>query len=157
MSEDLTLEFKGETFRLSGQPPSHMAMLELAHLSEDGADTEERAAFAAIYNLIEDLVHPDDWGRFRKHARAVRASGDELMFEFARPATQAVVDRPSKRSSDSSDGPQRTEPSSTAVSSEPATPQIKSPFEVIEDLNRKGRPDLALVVRRRQEYLAGSR
>jgi hypothetical protein len=145
----LTLEWHGEVWRLSGEMPSQMLMLEMAHLAEAGADTEHQEAFALIFEMLEELVHPDDWTRFRRHARRVRATGDDLMYKFAGPATEAIVGHPTKRSSSSSDGPQPTHSSSTAASSPAATVQPKGPAEVIEDLNRRGRSDLAQMVRQR--------
>lgn len=149
VNDGLTLTWHDEVFRLSGEPPSQMLMLEMAHLAEAGADTEEKEAYALIFEMLQELVHPDDWSRFRRVARRDRASGDDLMYQFAGPATEAIVGHPTKRSSASSDGPPRTRSSSTAASSAPATEQPKGPLEVIEDLNLRGRPDLAQMVRQR--------
>lgn len=155
--DEAVIDFKGEWFRLSGEPPSQMAMMELAAYAEAGADTLDQAAMAVILDVLHDLVHADDWSRFKSHARRSRATGDELMMDFAKRATEAVVDRPSKRSSDASDGPLRTVPSSTVASSSPAPPVLKSPDEIIGEMNGRGRPDLALVVRRRQDFVAAQR
>lgn len=152
--DSVVLEFKGEWFRLSGEAPSQMAMMELAAYAEAGADTMDQAAMAVILDVLHDVVHEDDWSRFKAHARRTRATGDELMMDFTKRAVEAVVDRPSKRSSDASGGPQRTVPSSTGASSAPASPTLKSPDEIIGEMNDRGRPDLALVVRRRQDFAA---
>lgn len=149
----LTLTWHDELFRLSGQAPSQMLMLEMAHLAEAGADTEHQEAYALIFEMLEELVHPDDWARFRRHARRVRATGDDLMYNFAGPATEKIVGHPTKRSSALSDGPLRTRSSSTAASSAPAIEQPKGPAEVIDDLNGRGRSDLAQMVRQRQALL----
>lgn len=147
----LTVDWQGETWQLSGLSPSPMIMLELAHLSEAGADTEQQEAYALIFELLEELVHPDDWTRFRRFARRHRISGDDLMHGFAKAATEAVIDHPSKRSSVSPDGPPATDSSSRVDSSSPAAERVKDPVEVIEDLNLRGRPDLAQIVRQRAE------
>ena len=147
----LTVGWQGETWQLSGLSPSPMIMLELAHLSESGADTEQQEAYALIFELLEELVHPDDWARFRRFARRHRIEGNELMHGFAKLATEAVVDHPSKRSSVSPDGPPSTASSSRAASSVVAADPMKSPAEIIEDLNLRGRADLAQIVRQSQE------
>lgn len=151
------IEFHGQGFHLAERvglmPMMKFAVFAKRQLRDQAAGKEptgddEIESLAASYELLEQCLHPNDWDRFVDHATAVHADMDELM-EFVGDAMAVVSARPTGRSSDSSDGPQTIEPSSTAVSSSPAT----GPAKVITLLNDRGRPDLALMVRRRQESL----
>ena len=103
----------------------------------------------ATYSLLEQCVHPDDWDRFVDVTSKAGVDQEGYM-EFAGKVMAALADRPTGRSSDSSDGPQTIEPSSTAVSSSPVT------GKVVTRLNDSGRPDLALIVKKREEWSTAS-
>lgn len=137
------LEIFGEKFRPSGEPPSEFALMEFAEALDE---IEENAApgLAACMRLLRQAIHPDDWARFRTAARKHRAKVDELL-PVALSAFQDAVDRPTGPPSDSSDGQEDTEVSSTGDSS----------LRVIHRLEHQGRPDLALQVLRTQEWQAG--
>ena len=151
-----TVEFLGAEFRVNGRV-GVMPMMRYARVAKrqmerqrnggESDGTDEVEIFDATLSLLEQCVHPEDWSRFERHSETEGASHEELM-EFAGKVMARLVDRPTTRPSDSSGGPQTTEPSSTGGSSSPAG-------RVIDRLNEKGRPDLALLVRRREESLAG--
>ena len=153
-----TVDFHGESFHVA-ERVGMLPMMRFAAFTKrqmrqlaDGHDLtgeDEIASLAAAYDLLEQCLHPLDWERFADHATAVHADMDELM-AFVGEVMSVVSARPTGRSSDSSAGPRTIEPSSTGDSSSPAT----GPDRVIARLNEKGRPDLALMVRRRQESLA---
>jgi hypothetical protein len=142
-----TFDWLGGTFHVA---PSIglMPMLRFANVAKSGIDSKELEAMFAMHELLRNTIHPDDWERFQIHAADNYADGDELM-EVVAKVMAIVGDRPTGRSSDSSAGPRTIEPSSTVVSSSPAMDNV------IDMYNAKGRPDLALMVRRRQESLTG--
>lgn len=120
--------------------------LQLIASGKEPTGEDEIESLTATYELLEQCLHPLDWARFQEHASVVGADMDELM-KFVGTVMATVAQRPTGRSSDSSDGPRVIEPSSTVVSSSPGT--------VVDMFNDKGRPDLALIVRKRQESLTG--
>jgi hypothetical protein len=138
-----TVDFFGKDFRVA-ERVGLMPMMRFAVLAKTGIDANEMEALAAMHDLLKNCIDDDDWPRFEQHASEKRADGDDLM-EVVGKVMVALADRPTGRSSDSSDGPRIIEPSSTDDSSSP----------VIHRLNDKGRPDLALMVRKREESLAG--
>lgn len=142
MSE--SVEFCGEKFRVADKVGA-MPIMRFAKIAKAGVDANELDGLAALYDVLEQCIHPSDWYRFEQHADAQHADGEQLL-AVVQEAFTLMAQRPTQRSSDSSDGPQTIEPPSTAVSS--------SPDSVIDRLNGQGRPDLALVVRRRQESLS---
>lgn len=142
-----TVDFEGKPFHVA-ERVGVMALMRFAKLAQTGAKPLSMVALAAQYDLLEQCIHPDDWAAFQTHAETVRADGQQL-FGVVKDVFGVLADRPTGPQSDSSSGLRTTEPSSTGDSSSPAT----GPQRVIQRLNDQGRPDLALVVRRREESL----
>lgn len=153
MAEDMTtetVEFLGKDFHIA-EDFALMALMEFGKLAESGdVDDDPMAQLAVIYDFLEQAVHPQDWKAFKRHAIATKADEEQLL-EFTGKALALIDARPTRRSSDSSDGPRAIEPSSPVASSSPDTAEAR----VIEMFNSEGRPDLALMVRKRQESLTG--
>jgi hypothetical protein len=128
------IAFQGEDFRLADKM-GLMPLMRFAKVAQDGVNAEDLAGLTAMYDLLEQCIHPEDWPRFVAAATKHRVQGDDLM-EVVKQAIEAMSARPTARSSASSDGPPLTKPSSTESSSSP----------VVHRLEQRGRPDLALVV-----------
>lgn len=109
------LEFLGESFRL-GESVGLMPLMKFAHAANSGLDSDDMAGLAALYALVRDTVHPEDWDRFERLAIEKHAEGEELM-EFVGKAIEAISARPTRRRSVSSAGASSTSPSSTGTSS----------------------------------------
>ena len=137
-----TVDFLGESFRVADRVGA-LPLMRFAKLAKSGLDIDEMDGLVAAYDLLGQVIHAEDWARFEEHADREHAGGDELL-DFIASALVVASARPTGRPSDSSDGPQTIEPSSTDDSSSP----------VISRLNEQGRPDLALLVRKRQESLS---
>lgn len=141
-----TVEFRGETFRVADAVAA-MALMRFAKLAQQQVNHLSMEGLAAQLDLIEQCIQADDWPRFQAHAVNVKASGAELL-EVVKDVFRILADRPTTQPSGSSDGLRTTEPSSTVDSSSLDSEQAS---RVIDRLNQKGRPDLALVVHRRQQ------
>lgn len=133
------VQFKGEEFRATFPVPP-MALMEFAHVAQDGTESGELEGLAAMYDLLESVIDPEDWLRFRKHAKKSRATDADLML-LTRRIIRGEVDRPTERPSDSSDGPSRTEPNSEGDSS-----SLEPALRVVKREEASGRPDRALMV-----------
>lgn len=132
-------EFFGETFDL----PERFNMrlfTRFGTLAQKGMDSSDIESVAMIDRLIDQSVRPEDVARFDEVCDRERPDFEELM-EFVMGVVAEVTERPTKRPSDSSDGPTSTKDSSSDVSSLP----------VIARLEQSGRPDLALMVTKAQD------
>lgn len=136
-----TVDFLGESFRVADRVGA-LPLMRFAKIAKAGVDASELDGLAAMYDLLGQVIQSDDWARFEEHADRQHADGDQLL-ALVQEALALVAARPTGRPSDSSAGPRTIEPNSTDDSSSP----------VISRLNSQGRPDLALLVRRRQESL----
>ena len=136
-----TVGFLGEQFKVADKVGA-LPLMRFAKVATSGVDANEMAGLAAVYDLLGQVIHDDDWDRFENHADREHADGDQLL-GLVQEVFALLAARPTGRPSDSSVGPQTIEPRSTAGSSSP----------VIDRLNTNGRPDLALLVRKRQESM----
>ena len=142
--EPRRVEFAGESFAIADRI-GLMPLMRFAKVAQSGIDTNEMGALAAMLDLLEQSIAPQDWRRFNDHADKVRADGDTLM-TVVKEVITALSARPTSRPSDSSDGPPPTNASSAGDSSS----------QVIDDMERRGRPDLALIVSMAQESRASA-
>lgn len=129
------LEFLGESFRL-GESVGLMPLMKFAHAANSGMDSDNLDGLAAMYALIRDTVHAEDWDRFERHAIDKHAEGDEL-FAFVGKAIEAISARPTRRRSDSSDGAPSTSPSSMEPSSAPRVPAGAGELMSVDELLRR--------------------
>lgn len=129
-------EFFGEQIRVVDDV-SDFAIMEFAEVAE-GVDQHALAGMAAMYRLLQEIVHPDDWAKFRAAARKNKASSGDVLPLIVQ-AVEAASARPTERPSDSLDGPPSIATSLTDGSA----------GEALEML--AGRPDLQLMVVQAQE------
>lgn len=134
--------FKGERFRM-GESVGLMPLMRFAKVAKAGVDSNELEGLTAMYDLLQQCIHDDDWVRFEQHAVDTRADGDELM-AVARDVMARLAERPTKRPSDASGGPSTTSQNSTDDSTS----------RVVHRLEQDGRPDLALLVTQTAEARA---
>lgn len=89
-----------------------MPLMRFAKVAKSGVDSDDMDGLVAMYDLLEQCIAPQDWGRFQAHADKVRADGEMLMGVVA-DVMGRLASRPTRRSSPSSDGPTSTGTSST--------------------------------------------
>lgn len=133
------VEFGGELFIVADKI-GLMPLMRFAKVAKAGVDSADLDGLAAMYDLLEQCIAPEEWARFEAHADKIRADGEELMRVVGK-VFEILTDRPTVRPSDSSDGPTTTGPRFTSTSVE----------RVSSRLEDSGRPDLALFVNRAAE------
>ncbi len=141
-AEDSTFEFFDQTLRINPD----FGILDIVDFIDLARDVDENdlSTIAIVKDLFRTVLHPEDFATFWTAARKNRQDiGDLIKVAFA--VIEAVTARPTVRPSDSSAGPSTTSLSSTGGLSS----------RVIGRLEGQGRPDLALLVQRAQEQLAG--
>jgi len=94
------VEFAGQVFRISDRV-GLMPLMKFAHAADEGLDTSDMRALAAMYDLVRDCIYagteadPDpaisalkpgqpgydagDWDKFERLATKIKAQGDDLM------------------------------------------------------------------------------
>ena len=136
-------EFFGEQFRMNHPADYEWEMSEFASAAKGGGDVDLLSGAAAVHDFVKAIVHPGDWERFRATAKKNKATAkDDLMPLVVKAFTQQTG-RPTSRPSVSSGGPKRTKKKSASAGT--------SSSRVVRRLEKKGRPDLALMVSMAEE------
>jgi hypothetical protein len=128
------VQFFGESLRLNPDV-SEFALMEFAEAASEGQDGDTLEGMASLLRLVTEVIHPDDRKKFRTIARKNKAAATDLMKVLGTPV-EDEAERPTVRSSDSSDGPV-----SIAPKSEPSAEDKVS-------LHLASRPDLVVAARR---------
>ncbi len=140
MSESVL--FAGEPFRIADRI-GLMPLMRFAKVAQSGVDADDMAGLAAMYDLLEQCIAPEDWSRFCDSADRSRADGEELMAVVAE-VMEKLSARPTRRPSDSSAGPTPTAPNSTDGS-------------FLRVIHRyEGRPDIQQMIVQAREAQAAS-
>jgi hypothetical protein len=84
----------GELFRVDLET-GLMPLMEWA-AANDSADPKNGPQLAALFYLLRDIVHPDDWDAFREHAKASKAKGDDFV-AFQEAAAEAIAAVPTEQ------------------------------------------------------------
>jgi hypothetical protein len=93
--------FKDELF-LVDMDQGLMPLMEWS-VANDSENPEMGPQLAALFYLLQDVVHPDDWDRFRRHARKTRAKTEDYL-KFQNAAAEVITATPTGEPEASSDG-----------------------------------------------------
>lgn len=93
-------ETRWQEFRLS-EDVGIMPLMEWAAASD--RDVASADGLRAVFYVLQDAVHEDDWAEFRKFAREHKVDATTLL-EFANSALEALAGRPTEDATGSSDG-----------------------------------------------------
>jgi hypothetical protein len=142
--ESLTFGYFGATLR-THPGLTDLMLIDVIETVGEAEDADGLEALRMFRGLVASLVHPDDVDDLWRLAKANGQTSSDIG-DMCEQIIEAVTDRPTVRPSESSDGPHSTGRNSVAGSSSPA----------IALLEGKGRPDLALVVVRTEEFMASA-
>lgn len=126
------IEFCGETFALADHVGA-MPFLQFSAAATSGRTTADVEGDAALHALLRDTIDSDDFARFQAVATEHKATTTDLI-NVVRGIISARSGRPTRRPSDSADGPSPTgesskEPSSSEGSSDPAEGAVELPAD----------------------------
>jgi len=145
-----TVELRGKRFAVREQGVSLLALMKFATIAKRGQTSDDMEGLAALYALLRTCIADSDWSAFEDHANDVGAQGEDLM-HVVTDAVQVAAARPTQLPPGSPDGRSTTAPSSAGTSSAPGSSVRQGDPRVQADLEQRGRPDLALVVKRAGE------
>lgn len=91
-----TLTFKGETYRLADKI-GVWPLLQLARAAESGVSIRDQRGLAATHAMLEDAIHPDDWGKFQDDMIANKVDDLEDLLATVTQATQVIIERQAKK------------------------------------------------------------
>ena len=100
VSTDGRVSVLGHSYRVADKV-GLMPLLKFAHAANEGIDSQDIEGLNAIYEMLYDCIHPDDWSRFQKEMTADKAFVDDLL-PVVQQAIQIISARPTGEPSDSS-------------------------------------------------------
>lgn len=121
VDEPATFEFCGQDFRIVEGDPSTLPLMEFADAAANGLDSGDAQGLAAMWRMLRDCLHPDDWPNFRRVAMDNKASTEDVLAVVG-GVWEYLTGRPTRRPTDSPGGPQKTSTSSKGISP-PSTDQ----------------------------------
>jgi hypothetical protein len=133
-ARDDTFGWFGATIRV-GESFSDLRLIGFLELAQTIDEADELASMKALRDFLHSIVHPEDWEVFWQGCMD-NGQGVVDLITLVRRLTEATSDIPSQRRSGSSTGRRKTKGSSKEDSSS----------RVIRRLEKRGRPDLAVVV-----------
>lgn len=157
-----TVDFYGRPFEVSDRPVPLLSLMKLATIAKrqqqaggqpNPADAQE--SMVILYELVRALIDPGAWPAFEDHANEVGAGENDFQ-RLIQDAIEARAGRPTRLSSGSPGGRSTTGPSSAGGSSSPGSSVPQGSIDVQHALEDRGRPDLALVVKRAREASTAS-
>lgn len=92
-----TVPLREKEFRLA-EDVGIMPLMEWAAASD--VDVASADGLRAVFYVLKDIVHPDEWAEFRKFTRENKASADELL-DFANAGLEVLAGRPTEESTGS--------------------------------------------------------
>jgi hypothetical protein len=72
-----------------------MPLMEWA-AANDSADPQNGPQLAALFYMLRDIVHPDDWDEFRAHSKAAKAKGQDFL-KFQEAAAEVIAAVPTEQ------------------------------------------------------------
>lgn len=118
-----TVECLGGHYRVADKV-GLMPLLKFAHTASLDVDSGDMEGLVAIYDMLRDCLHEDDWERFQRDMTAKKAEADDMM-PMVGAAIEVINARPTRQRSVSSTGPQPTGRPSTGTSSPPVRPGVE--------------------------------
>jgi hypothetical protein len=126
------VKFLGDWYRINDHT-GVMPLLKFAYEADRGIDSDSPAGMAAMYAMLRDSIHPDEWKPF-EYAAMDSAADAATLLAVVREATQKISARPTKRPSGSSAGSRPTSGRSKGSSSPTDTPTRQQGLVSVDEL-----------------------
>ena len=114
------VSFMGDTYR-TADVIGLMPLLRYTHAADKGITGDDMEGLAAIYDMLRDAIHGDEWDRFQRDATDKKAQAEDLITVITQ-AIEIISARPTRQPSASPDGPSDTSTNSTGSSPSPGSP-----------------------------------
>jgi len=86
-----TLTFKGATYKLDSKM-GIWPLLQFARAAESGLTTVDAKGLAAIHAFLQDVIDPEDWGRFQEDMISKKVDDIAELMNAAQQAANKLMD-----------------------------------------------------------------
>jgi len=91
----LTVTFMGGKYRVADKV-GIWPLMQFARAAEAGLSLRDVKGLAAVHAMLEDVVHPDDWGQFQDDMIAKKAVDLQAMLDVAGQVVELLTERSKK-------------------------------------------------------------
>jgi hypothetical protein len=90
------IKFKGAEYRIADKI-GVWPLMQLARAAQAGVSLADQRGLAATHALMQDVIHPDDWGRFEEDMIVKKVDDMAELMEATRQATELMAERQQKK------------------------------------------------------------
>ncbi len=90
--EPPSITFKGKKYRISDKI-GIWPLMQFSRAAEAGLTMGDYKGMAAAHAMLQDVIHPDDWGRFQEDMIVSKEADLDALLEAASQATELIAQR----------------------------------------------------------------
>jgi hypothetical protein len=91
----LTVTFMGSKYRVADKV-GIWPLMQFARAAEAGVSLRDAKGLAALHAMLEDVIHPDDWGQFQDDMIAKKAVDLQAMLDVSGQVVELLTERAKK-------------------------------------------------------------
>lgn len=91
-----TLTYLGKEYRVAASV-GVWPLMQFARAAEAGLDMRDQKGLAALHAFLQDVIHPDDWGRFQDDMITSKISNLDELMSVAQQAVEEMQKRAAKK------------------------------------------------------------
>lgn len=95
-ARDDQLTYLGNSYQLADKI-GVWPMMQLSRAAEQGLSSNDSKGLAALHAMFEDMIHPDDWGRFQEDMIAAKLDDPIALLQTTQEAVTKYMDRLEKQ------------------------------------------------------------
>lgn len=86
------ITFRGKEYRIADKI-GIWPLMQLARAAEAGVSMADQKGLAAAHALLQDVIHPDDWGEFQEDMISGKVDELDELMKATRQATELMAER----------------------------------------------------------------
>jgi hypothetical protein len=94
------ITYKGKEYRVADKI-GVWPLMQFSNAAESGLTLGEQKGLAALYAMLQDVIHEDDWGRFQDDMRSSKNSDLTGLMGLANQAVELLTEQAQKTTSTS--------------------------------------------------------
>lgn len=91
----LTIKFMGTEYRVADKV-GVWPLMQFARAAEMGVSLRDAKGLAALHAMLQDAIHPDDWGQFQEDMIAQKTVDLQAMMDVSQQVVQLLSERQKK-------------------------------------------------------------
>lgn len=94
----LFITYKGKKYKVA-EKIGVWPLMQFSNAAESGLTLGEQKGLAALYAMLQDVIHEDDWGQFQEDMRASKTGDLNGLMNLANQAVELLTEEAQKTTS----------------------------------------------------------